>query len=99
MALDATALRDHLNGVPDDDDALTRLLDAATAHVEAQLGFAIDDATEFPDGTPADVEQAVLMVAAHWYENREASLVGVSAMEVPIGAADIIANHRSYTYG
>ncbi|MEF2074355.1 head-tail connector protein [Consotaella aegiceratis] len=99
MTLDATTLRDHLNGVPDDDAALSRLLGAATAHVEAQLGFALDDADEFPDGTPADIEQAVLMVAAHWYENREATVVGVSAQELPIGVVDIIREHRNYTYG
>ncbi|SKA26357.1 head-tail connector protein [Consotaella salsifontis] len=69
------------------------------AYVEAQIGFALGDAVEFPDGTPADVEQAVLMVAAHFYENREATLVGVSAQEMPIGALDIIREHRRYSFG
>lgn len=99
MALDAAALNEHLNGVPDSDEALTRLLDAATARIEASLGFALDDAEEFPGGTPADVEQAVLMLAAHFYENREATLVGVSAQVLPLGVEDIVRDHRRYTYG
>jgi hypothetical protein len=100
MALALADLKTQTNVTGTADDAiLTRLLAAATAHVASELGFAIDDEVEFPDGTPADLEQAVLMVAAHWYENREGSLVGVTAQELPMGVADIIRNHRSYTYG
>jgi len=99
MALTAENLRDQLNGVPDADDVLTRLLAAATAHIEASLGFKVDDSDEFPDGTPADIEQAVLMMAGHFYENREASVAGVTLAVVPIGVEDIIRNHRNYTYG
>lgn len=94
------ALKEHLNILGDEDDTVIgRLCEAAAAHVQADLGFALDDATEFPDGTPADVQQAVLMLAAHWYENREATLVGVTAQSVPFGYEAIIANHRSYTFG
>lgn len=99
MTLTASDLREHLNGVPEVDAVLSRLLAASGAHVARELGFALDDATEFPDGTPADIEQAVLMLAAHFYENREASIVGVSAQPVPYGVREIIANHRRYTYG
>lgn len=99
MALVAADLRDHLNGVPDTDSTLNRLLAAATGRIQAQLGFKLDDADEFPDGTPADVEHAVLMLAAHLYENREATLVGVTAQELPMGVADIIRDHRRYTFG
>ena len=100
MAIDLEALKAHCNVTFDEDNALLdRLLAASIRHVQSVLGFAIDDTTEFPAGTPEDVEQAVLMLAAHWYENREGSIVGVSAIEVPFGVADILANHRSYTYG
>ncbi|WP_102960218.1 head-tail connector protein [Mangrovicella endophytica] len=100
MALALDDVKLHCNVIGTDDDAvLARCLLAAGKHVEAQLGFALDDAAEFPTGTPADVEQAVLMVAAHYYENREATLVGVVAQELPLGALAILANHRRYTYG
>lgn len=99
MALTVDDFREHSPSLPDTDEYLERLLKAATAHVEASLGFALDDPDEFPAGTPADVEQAVLMLAAHFYENREASLVGVAIMAIPFGVQDIIRNHRRYTYG
>jgi hypothetical protein len=104
MALDETVLREHLNmtvaeaaGI--DEAVLTRLLGAARAYTAAQLGFALDDAVEFPDGTPADVEQAVLMIAAHWFSEREAVAAGVTMMPVPFGYSEIIANHRRWTFG
>lgn len=100
MALDLSALKAHTNVTDTADEAvLTRMLAAAKAHTARQLGFALDDEDEFPDGTPDDVEQAVLMLAAHWYENREASIVGVSAQSVPFGYAEIIAERRNYTFG
>lgn len=100
MALELDTLKEHCNVTGDDDDAvLTRLLTAATKHVERVLGFLIDDADQFPDGTPEDVEQAVYMLAAHWFENREASIVGVSAMPLPMGVSDILDNYRVFTFG
>lgn len=99
MALDLTTLKAHCNVTEATDDAvLTRLLAAATAHFEQQVGYVLDDEDELPDGVPADIEQAVLMIAAHWYENREATLVGVVAQELPIGVADVIRNRRVYSY-
>lgn len=100
MALDVDALKTHLNGVPAEDEAmLDGLLGAATGHVQRVLGFDLDDEGELPDGTPPELEQAVLMLAAHWYENREATLVGVSAQSVPHGVTEILAEHRRYTFG
>jgi hypothetical protein len=100
MALTPDDLKAQLNGVVAEDEAmLPRLLDAAVAHTERQLGFKLNDTEQFPEGAPADVEQAILMLAAHWYENREASIVGVTAQAVPFGFDEIIREHRSYTYG
>lgn len=100
MAIDTDTLKLHLNITDDaDDTVITQYLNAAQTHLERQLGFALDDADEFPDGTPADVDQAVLMLAAHWYENREATLVGVTAQSLPMGVADIVGNYRTYSFG
>lgn len=100
MALDLTALKKHCNILDDtDNEVLTRFLGAASAHVERQLGFKLTDTEQFPEGAPADVEQAILMLAAHWFENREASIVGVSAQAVPFGFDEIIREHRSYSFG
>lgn len=100
MAIDLIAFKRHCNVVDDIDDILmARQLEAAIRHVERVLGYALNDEDHLPDGVPADVDQAVLMLAAHWYENRETTLVGVSAQEVPFGVAQILGEHRSYTFG
>lgn len=100
MALDVDTLKAHCNvSGTDDDTVLSQLLTAATKHVQRVLGFLIDDADQFPGGTPEDVEQAVYMLAAHWYENREASIVGVTAMPLPMGVSDILDNYRNFTFG
>jgi len=35
---------------------------------------------------PEGIKQSIRMKAAHWYENREALIIGVSAMESPLAA-------------
>ena len=100
MALAVDTLKEHCNVSGTDDDAvLTRLLAAATRHVERVLGYAINDEDKFPDGTPEDVEQAVYLLSAHWYENREASLVAVSAAPLPMGVSEILNEYRNFTFG
>lgn len=100
MTLELDDLKQHSNVIGDADDrVLSRLLAAAVAHVERLLGFKLDDATEFPTGTPADLELAVLQLAADWYENREASLVGVSGAPLPFGVEQIVNEYRRYSFG
>lgn len=103
MALQLSDLVTHcgLQGTSDASNfqLLQRLLDAATAHIERQLGFKLDDADELPDGTPADLELAVLQLAADWYENREASLIGITGRPMPFGVQEIVSEYRRYTFG
>lgn len=100
MALELTDLKAHCNITGADDDAvLTRFLGAAVAHLQRQLGFKLDDADEFPNGTPADLELAVLQLAADWYENREASLIGITGRPMPFGVQEIVSEYRRYTFG
>jgi uncharacterized phage protein (possible DNA packaging) len=100
MALTLEDIKTHCNVTESADDLqLERLLAAAVAHVQRLLGFKLDDATEFPEGTPADLELAVLQLAADWYENREASLVGVTAQPIPFGVREIVNEYRRYSFG
>ena len=77
----------------DDDTLLKHQIDAAQARIERTLGYAIADKFTV---VPADLKQAVLMLAAHWYENREATLVGVSGQTVPLGVRDITDSYRHW---
>lgn len=100
MALQLTDLKAHCNVTSNDDDAvLTRLLAAATTHIERLLGFKLADTVALPEGPPADLELAVLMLAADWFENREASITGTIIAAIPFGVAQIVAEHRNYTFG
>lgn len=85
----------HLAVTLDDDDTLiSAKIEAAQTFVESWLGYAIAD--EFPE-PPADLKEAVLQLTAHYYENREASVVGVSAAIVPFGVREILTSRRRWT--
>ncbi|MZR14230.1 hypothetical protein GQE99_14500 [Maritimibacter sp. DP07] len=47
----------------------------------------------------ATLLQAVRMLVGHWYENREAVIVGTSAASVPIGVDLILRSHRRGVVG
>ena len=85
-----------------DDAIITQKIDAAQAHLDALLGYSIEDryppTEDSPPAptAPADLIAAVKMLAAGWFENRESSLVGVSGMEVPHGVWEIVDNRRNY---
>lgn len=45
---------------------------------------------------PEDILTAIKLLAAHWYEHREAVMVGQSPVELPLGVAALLENHRRY---
>ncbi|TCT12665.1 putative phiE125 gp8 family phage protein [Tepidamorphus gemmatus] len=49
-------------------------------------------------GVPAPIKEAVRQLAAHLYENREASLVGITAEAVPFGLFDLIGPYRAWSF-
>lgn len=83
-----------------DDVLITAKIDAAQAHLETWLGYSIEErfGGDSPPNIPSDLREAVLSLTAHLYENREASLVGLSVTSVPFSVRDIIAARRDY-YG
>lgn len=100
MALSINDLKAQLNITGATDDAiLARLLSVATKRIERHLGFELTNTEKLPSGAPADLEHAVYLTAAHFYENREATLVGVSAEILPFGVIEILADYRDYTFG
>lgn len=47
---------------------------------------------------PAPVAEAVRLLASHLFENREASLVGVTAKELPFGFTDLLSSYRAWSF-
>lgn len=92
--IDLEAAKAHLNVTIDADDALIgEKLAAAKAFVAAYTAGEVDS-----DDTPAPVREAVLQLAAHLYENREASLIGITAQHLPFGFLDLLANYRAFSF-
>lgn len=48
------------------------------------------------DPLPADIKQALLMLVASWYSNRETLLTGGAAAEMPLGTMALLQNHRAF---
>lgn len=84
----------------DEDNMLLRKLNAAQNYIEAVLGFKIDEAYagDDVDPFPAALVEAIYQTAAHWYENREAVLVGVSAQDLPFGVWPIVTEFRKWSF-
>lgn len=88
----------------DDIATVERLIDAAHSWLEAQLGYKLVERYP-PAGSPLlstvppALDQAVLLLVSHWFVNREASLVGVSAAPLPFGVADIVNDYRDWSWG
>jgi len=60
--------------------------------VTYQAGYTqLDDPNAW--AAPDDIQQAVLFLVGHWYENREAVTVGPSGNEVPLTAHALLSNH------
>jgi len=87
--------KDHARIDFDDmDTEIQAKVDAANEYVTGMI-----DLDEITTGwePPDDVKQAVLMIAAHWYENREDTYPG-SINEVPLDAQEILLNHRGWAF-
>jgi len=46
------------------------------------------------DDTPSSLKAAILMMVGHWYENREAVVVGMSAVDLPMAVNALLAKCR-----
>lgn len=93
MAISLESLKAHLNVTTDADDALlTDKLAAASEWVASYTGAPISD------DTPAPVNEAIRQIAAHLYENREASLIGVTAEILPFGALTLLGPFRAWSF-
>lgn len=82
-------LRSQLHLDCDHDDALlAQNIETAEGDCASFVGGWITDPT------PAAVKQAVIMLAAYWYELREAAFIGGSPYQVAFGLHDLLQTHR-----
>lgn len=76
----------------DDDELLQHYLDAAESYVVSLTNRTEDD-LKTDDAWPEDLLQAILMLAGHWYNQREAAS-GTVMSEVPYGVTAICKRYR-----
>lgn len=89
--IDVPDLRDWLRAEPEDDTLIGDLLTAAVAMAEDEIGGPLEVEGE---GVPADLQLAVRLLVAHWYEQRQVVVVGRNVTDLPFGVSRIFANHR-----
>lgn len=95
------------DSAPGDDLVLLQgKIEAAQSHIERLLGFKIEDLF-YPDHErvadrgdrdplPPALKEAVMQLAAFWFEHREAS--GDGGRPLPFGVAEIVNEHRGWTF-
>lgn len=101
MIVSVAQMKEQLNFSTDlgvDDDALIgRKIAAAQGHIERLIGYSLEERYTAETMPPALVE-VVSQLAAHWYENREAVLIGITAQDLPFGIASIVNEYREYSF-
>lgn len=94
--VDLELLKRHVRAddFADDDDYLAYLLDAAEQYVCTATNREAAELLEMGGGElPTMLQQAVLLIAGHWYNQREA-VSGVQMAEVPYTLQALIKPYR-----
>jgi uncharacterized phage protein (predicted DNA packaging) len=86
----------------DEDELLQSMIDAATEYIRPFLDHDPDSDVP-PSDPPPQLQQAMLMLIAAWFENRQ-TIVGTSSVreipkEIPYGVQDVLRNLRAWTFG
>lgn len=79
-----------------EDTAASQIVNAANEYVTGLLDID-EDASPPSYSPPADVKQAALLIASHWWENRDNSFPG-SIDDIPLDAEEILLNHRGWAF-
>jgi hypothetical protein len=88
-------MKAHLNVTFETDDTLIQgKIDAAEDWISKYVGAPWPPTAP----VPGSLLEAIRQLAAHLYENREASLVGVTSQELPFGLLDLLLPYRSWAF-
>lgn len=96
MAVSIELLKKHVRAddFSDDDEYLAHLRDAAEAFVRTSTNRSEEELLELGGGEwPKPLQQAALLIAGHWYNQREA-VSGVQMAEVPYTMQALIKPYR-----
>ena len=93
--VDIALLKQHVRAddFSEDDAYLEHLLEAAETYVCSATNRASDELVQADGKLPATLQQAVLMIAGHWYNQREA-VSSVQMAEVPYTLQALIKPYR-----
>jgi hypothetical protein len=93
-------VRVHLNISESDSPGLVLKVLAAEDFIGKFIGKELSAFDPISENRPIPdaITMAVFMLAGHLWENREATLVGISAEQVPFGVLDLIAPYREYVF-
>lgn len=93
--VDIALLKQHVRAddFSEDDTYLAHLLEAAETYVCSATNRTSDELVQADGKLPATLQQAVLMIAGHWYNQREA-VSGVQMAEVPYTLQALIKPYR-----
>ena len=94
--VDIALLKQHVRAddFSDDDQYLAHLLEAAEQYVTEATNRSSDELLAMGgEHLPATLQQAVLLIAGHWYNQREA-VSGVQMAEVPYTLQALIKPYR-----
>lgn len=93
--IELSDLKAHLNVTFDtDDDLITGKIEAAEDWIAMFTGASWPPASPVPGA----LKEAIRQLAAHLYENREASLVGVTSQDLPFGLLDLLTPYRAWAF-
>lgn len=107
MIISIETVREHCRIDADDnseDSLLGIYIGAAKRHIEkwtrrkivetnADAGFDSDEDSLLLDD---DIRLVVLLLVGHWYENREASVAGVTVSTLPLAVESLLQPYRIY---
>jgi uncharacterized phage protein (predicted DNA packaging) len=93
MSISLEDVKAHLNITNSaDDNLISDKIAVATTFVETYTGESLGSAP------PSPLLEAIKMLAAHLYENREATLAGATTHNLPFGVWDLITPYRAWSF-
>lgn len=70
----------------------------STARVRSAVTVTLQAGYGTADDVPAPLCEAIKQLAAHWYENREAVLIGTQAFALPLSLFDLVGPYRAWVF-